>query len=177
MVTNKQTLRLLIPCITATVFLCVTVATAQTSATNTGGKSVLASSTVGATRPPTKVLPTPVYTAYRGISVGMTSISVRATLDHLKQKSDAQDLFIFSNKESAQVFYDQDGKVMAVSVNYLGPDSGAPSPREVLGEDLQAKGDGSIYKLTRYPAAGYWVSYSRTASEDPLVSITIQKIP
>jgi hypothetical protein len=28
----------------------------------------------------------------------------------------------------------------------------------------------------RYPKEGYWVSYSRTAGDTPIISITIQKM-
>jgi hypothetical protein len=46
----------------------------------------------------------------------------------------------------------------------------------VLGVELQAKPDGSMYELKRYPDAGYWVSYNRTAGDKPIVTITMQKI-
>jgi hypothetical protein len=46
----------------------------------------------------------------------------------------------------------------------------------VLGAEAGAKTDGSIYKLLRYPKAGYWVSYSRTAGSSPTTTITMQKI-
>jgi hypothetical protein len=65
---------------------------------------------------------------------------------------------------------------MAVSVDYFGGNSNAPLPTSVLGEDLQAKPDGSMYQLKRYPDAGYWVSYNRTAGDNPVVTITMQKI-
>jgi hypothetical protein len=65
--------------------------------------------------------------------------------------------------------------VIAISVDYFGGDAKAPSPSEVLGEELKAKPDGSIYQLKRYPDAGYWVSYNRTAGEKPIITITMQK--
>jgi hypothetical protein len=46
----------------------------------------------------------------------------------------------------------------------------------VLGVALDAKADGSMYQLNRYPDAGYWVSYNRTAGAKPIVTITIQKM-
>jgi hypothetical protein len=63
-----------------------------------------------------------------------------------------------------------------VSVSYVGNVSGIPSPREVFGEDVDAKPDGSIFKMVRYPKAGYFISYSKTAGSDPIVTITVQKI-
>jgi hypothetical protein len=83
--------------------------------------------------------PMPVFTGYKGIQIGMSAEDVRQKVDSLKQKGDAQDFFVFSEVETAQVFYDQDKKVKAVSVDYLGKDSNAPSPKDVLGEDLQSR--------------------------------------
>ncbi len=31
--------------------------------------------------------------------------------------------------------------------------------------------------MTHYPQAGYWVAYSRTPGDSPLVMITMQKLP
>jgi hypothetical protein len=118
----------------------------------------------------------PVFTNYKGIQIGMSAQDVRQKVDNLKEKGDAQDFFVFSDVETAQVFYDKNGKVTAVSVDYVGKDSNAPSAKEVLGEDLTAKTDGSMYALRRYPEAGYWVSYNRTAGDSPIVTITMQRL-
>lgn len=123
-----------------------------------------------------KVVVAPVWTDYRGVRIGMSADEVRHKLDHQKEKSDQQDYFAFSDTESAQVYYDDKGKVTAISVNYLGNNAGAPAPKAVIGEEIQAKPDGSMYKLVRYPAAGYWVAYYRTAGDAPLVTVTMQKI-
>ncbi len=117
----------------------------------------------------------PVFTDYRGVRIGMTAEEVRAKLDHLK-KDDHQDFLIFSDRESAQIYYDDAGRVKAISIDYFGDNSSAPSPDAVLGVELQAKADGSIYQLKRYPEAGYWVSYNRTAGGKPIVTITMQKM-
>jgi hypothetical protein len=118
--------------------------------------------------------PQPVLTEYRGIRIGMAAEDVRNKLGHLREKGKVQDFFVFSDNESAQVFYDSNGNVRAISVDYMGM-SNPPTPKDVLGEDLQAKPDGSMYGLTRYPSAGFWVAYSRTGGDDPIVTITIQK--
>ena len=47
---------------------------------------------------------------------------------------------------------------------------------EVLGVEITPKKNGTIYKLVRYPDAGYWVAYSRTAGKSPIVSVTMRKI-
>lgn len=116
----------------------------------------------------------PLYVEYKGVQIGMSADDVRKKLGVPKEKGDAQDFYMFSEKETAQVFYDK-GKVMAVSVNYLG-DKDAPVPKVIFGADVEAKPDGGIYKLIRYPGAGYFVSYNRTGGDDPLVTVTMQKI-
>lgn len=117
----------------------------------------------------------PVFTDYRGVKIGMTAEEVRAKLDNVK-KGDRQDYLVFAERESAQIYYDDKGKVTAISVDYFGDNSNVPSPEAVLGAALQAKPDGSMYQLNRYPEAGYWVSYNRTAGDKPIVTITMQKI-
>jgi hypothetical protein len=116
----------------------------------------------------------PLYVDYKGVRIGMDVGEARKKLGDASDKSDTQDFYVFSEQETAQVFYDK-GKVMAVSVNYLG-DKSAPLPKIVLGIDIEAKPDGGMFKLVRYPEAGYWVSYNRTGGDDPLVTVTMQKI-
>jgi hypothetical protein len=117
----------------------------------------------------------PLFTDYRGIGIGMSADEVRSKLRNLK-KGEAQDFLVLSDHESAQIYYSEDGKVTAISIDYIGEIDKAPSPSVVLGMDLQPKPDGSMYQLKRYPEAGYWVSYNRTAGEKPIITITMQKI-
>lgn len=117
----------------------------------------------------------PSFTDYRGIKIGTPVGEVRNKLNHLQDKGKIQDFFVFSDTETAEVFYDEDGKVTGISVDYRGKRSNPPTPLEVLGEELQPKADGSMYDLKRYPAAGYWVAYNRTKGDDPTVTITMQK--
>src|SRR5919198_996477 len=70
---------------------------------------------------------------------------------------------------------DEARKLFAVSVTYLGGGS-VPVPKSVLGTDIEAKQDGSLYKLIRFPKAGYWVSYTRTSGDSPMTIIVMQKI-
>lgn len=117
----------------------------------------------------------PVFKDYRGVKIGMTAAEVRAKLDGLKEGK-RQDFLVFSERESAQIYYDEQGKVIAISIDYFGGNSTPPSPETVLGAALQPKDDGSMYQLNRYPDAGYWVSYNRTAGAKPIVTITMQKM-
>lgn len=116
----------------------------------------------------------PLYVEFKGVRIGMDVGEVRKKLGDPTDKGDVQDYFVFSENESAQVFYTK-GKVTAVSANYLN-DKNAPLPKIVLGTDIDAKADGGMHKLVRYPEAGYWVSYNRTGGTDPLITVTMQKI-
>ena len=117
----------------------------------------------------------PAFTDYRGVKIGMSAEEVRSKIDGL-QKGEAQDFLVSSEHESAQIYYNDQGKVIAISIDYFGDNSNAPSPHAVLGAAVQAKADGSMYQLNRYPDAGYWVSYNRTAGDKPIVTITMQKM-
>ncbi len=118
---------------------------------------------------------TPVFTAYRGISIGAAADDVRAKLGNPKDKSDAMDLYLFSDHESAQFFYTEK-VVSAIMVTFSGDLKLAPTTKTVFGEDVAAKPDGGVFKMARYPKAGFWISYNRTAGDDAIVSIAMQKI-
>lgn len=122
------------------------------------------------------VAPSPVYTGYKGVTIGMSADDVRKKLDNLKDKGSSQDLFVFSGGELASVYYDDEGKVRAISVDFLGVKAGAPSAELVLGEAAVAKPDGSEFGVKRYPAAGYQVMFSRTGGKDPITTVTMQKL-
>ncbi len=118
----------------------------------------------------------PLFKEYRGIQLGMAADEVRKKLGNPTDKSDEQDFFMLNDAESAQIFYDKTRKVMAISANFLQGAQNVPTPKVLFGEELAAKPDGSVYKMTRYPKAGCWVSYSKTAGDSPLISVTLQKI-
>jgi hypothetical protein len=118
----------------------------------------------------------PLFSEYRAVRIGMTTEEVRKKLNNPTDKSDEQDFFVFNDNESAQVFYDKTKKVFAISVNFLNGARDLPTAKVVFGSDIAAKPDGSIYKMVRYPKHGCWVSFSRTAGDSPLTTITLQKI-
>ena len=118
----------------------------------------------------------PLYQEYRGIQLGMGAEEVRKKLGNPTDKGDEQDFFMLNEAESAQIFYDKTKKVMAISANFLRGAENIPTPKSLFGEELAAKPDGSVYKMTRYPKAGCWLSYSKTAGDSPLISVTLQKI-
>jgi hypothetical protein len=123
-----------------------------------------------------KPVAAPLYSEYRGVKLGMSAADVRAKLGKPEEKSDAMDFYVFNDRERARVYY-TDGKATAVIATYIGKDGGAPPPVSVLGAEIEAKPDGSMYMMKPYREAGYWVAYSRTAGDSPLVMITMQKTP
>ena len=119
----------------------------------------------------------PVFNEYRGVQIGWLADEVRKKLGTPVDKGDEQDLYVFNEKEYCQVLYDKaTKKVLAISVDFQNGASGVITPQQVFGSDIEAKADGSKYRLVRYPKAGYWVSYNRTAGDKPIVTITIQKM-
>jgi hypothetical protein len=120
--------------------------------------------------------PSPLFRAYRGIELGMTADDVRKKLGDPRDKSEEQDFFVFTETESAQVVYDKTHKVIAISADFLAVGAGVLTAREVFGSDIEAKADGSLYRMVRYPKAGYWLSYNRTGGASPLTTVTLQKI-
>jgi hypothetical protein len=126
--------------------------------------------------PADKAAAEPPFSAYKGVRIGMSADEARKLLGSPTDKDDKQEVFAVSEEESCQVYYDAAKKVSAVSITYFSAKSSVPAPKSVLGEEPEAKPDGSVYKLIRYPKAGYWVSYTRTSGDSPMTIIAIQKI-
>ena len=120
----------------------------------------------------------PTFHDYRGVQIDWLADDVRKKLGTPANKDDEQDFYVFNEKETAQILYDKaTHKVTAISVDFSNGASGVITPQQVFGAEIEAKADGSKYKLVRYPKVGYWISYSRTAGETPLITVTIQKMP
>ncbi|MGI9065217.1 MAG: hypothetical protein ACR2HX_02275 [Pyrinomonadaceae bacterium] len=115
------------------------------------------------------------FKEYRGIQLGMVSDDVRKKLGAPKDKGDEQDFYVFDETETAQIVYDKTHKVITISADFMNTTK-ALSAKQVLGADVEAKADGSVYKMVRYTKAGYWLSYNRTGGNSPLITITLQKI-
>ena len=118
---------------------------------------------------------TPQFNEFKGVRIGMPTEDVRKKLGSPRDKGDEQDFYVFNDTQAVQIFYDKAKTVNAISIDFMSGASQIPDPKNVVGE-LEIKTDGSAYKLVRYPKAGYWVSYSRTAGKDPTTTITMQKI-
>lgn len=119
----------------------------------------------------------PVLSEYKGIKIGSTADEVRNKLG--KAQIDDKDGFFYdSDNELVQIRLDADQKVRLVSITYPDENKNIPKFADVFGTEItvEEKPDGSIYNLVRYPEAGYWVSYSRSAGEKSTVTIMMQKL-
>ena len=119
----------------------------------------------------------PTFKEYRGAQIGMSADEIRKKLGNPADKGDEQDFYIFNEKETAQILYDKaTRKAIAISVDFMSGANDVITPQQVFGADIDAKPDGSKYKLVRYPKVGYWISYSKTSGDTPIVTVTMQKI-
>lgn len=117
----------------------------------------------------------PPFHDFKGVTIGMAAADARQKLGSPADKSDAQDLYNINDKQTAMVYYDG-GKVSAIVLMFTGSASDALTPKLVFGADVEAKPDGSISKMVRYEKAGYFVAYSRTPGDSPMITVTIQKL-
>jgi hypothetical protein len=116
------------------------------------------------------------FHVYRGIQLGMTADEVRQKLGEPKDKGTEQDFYVFNEWETAQIVYDKSQKVVTISADFLTQSPDVLTAKQVFGADIEAKPDGSGYKLVRFPKAGYWLSYNRTSGTSPMTTVTLQKI-
>ena len=138
---------------------------------------VWSASTAGQKAATTKVsaqMAQPLVTDYRGVTLGMTAAEAVTKLGQPMSRADDQDFFFLSDKDSVQIAYDTGRRVKTISVDYFGG-TGAPDYKNVVGNEIQTKPDGSLYKLVRYESQRFWVSYNRTAGPVIIVTITIEK--
>ena len=113
----------------------------------------------------------PLYREYRGVRLGMTAAEARTKLGEPAMKSDEQDFYVFSANETAQLVYVAQ-KVVTISTDYAGG-VGAPDYKSVVSEDLEQRPDGSLFRMVFYNSERFWVSYNKSASVVPVVTITI----
>ena len=151
--------------------------TAQTPAQPQPTNTPQTTSTQAAqTQPAAAPADEPLYREFKGVRIGTSQTEARKKLGNPEDKGKEMDFFVFSDRERARVYYDAKGNASAVIVTYIGKSADAPTPKAVLGTEADAKPDGSLYKIAYYPKAGYWVAYSRTAGDQPMTIITMQKI-
>lgn len=113
----------------------------------------------------------PLYREYRGVSLGMTAAETRAKMGEPAMKSDDQDFYVFTTNETTQIVYENQ-KVVTISTDYTNG-VGAPDYKRVVGEGLLERPDGSLFRMVMYTPQGFWVSYNKSASVVPVVTVTI----
>ena len=118
----------------------------------------------------------PLFSDFKGVHIGMATEDARKKLGNPRDKGDDQDFYILNDNQAIQIFYDKAKTVTAISIDFMNGANPIPAAKDVVGSDPETKSDGSAYKMVRYPKAGYWVSYSRTAGNSPTITITMQKI-
>jgi hypothetical protein len=114
----------------------------------------------------------PLYKEYRGIRLGMTATEVRSKLGEPALKSDEQDFYILSANETTQIAYNAAQKVITISTDYAGG-VGAPDYKNVVGEGLLQRPDGSLFRMVMYDSERFWVSYNKSTAVVPTITITI----
>lgn len=122
--------------------------------------------------------PTPVWQNYQGVKIGTTADEVRDKLGKPKISDKDGYYYEINDDESAQIRLDANKKVRVIAVTYSSKNQNAPEFADVFGKDvtLEPAADGRIYKLIRYPTAGFWLAYNRTAGDKPITTITMQKM-
>ncbi|HJR06877.1 MAG TPA: hypothetical protein VJ842_06450 [Pyrinomonadaceae bacterium] len=175
-VSPRPTLRLLRLSLVAACLLCFAFVAAPAQQTRASHAAPRAAASAPAAPADPADAAMPAFQEFKGVRIGTSADEARQKLGSPTDKGDTQDFYLVSEKESVQVMYDAAHKVSALALIYMNAGANAPTAKAVLGADIEAKPDGSVYKMMRYPKAGYWVSYSRTAGDAPIVSVTMQKI-
>jgi len=121
----------------------------------------------------TEEIQQPIYREYRGVRLNMTMEEARAKLGNAAFRSDELDFYVLSADETAQIAYNAVHKVVTISVDYTNG-VGAPDYQTVVSGALLERPDGSLYKMVEYKSEGFWVSYNKSASTVPVVTITLQ---
>lgn len=106
----------------------------------------------------------------------MPMADARQKLGKAAEQTDAEDYWEFAKDESVRVLYGPDKMVRAISINYDAKEASAPTALIVFGKEVTAKPDGSMHKMVEYNKAGFWISYVRTAGENAMVIVTLQKM-
>lgn len=125
-----------------------------------------------------QTLQIPAWQGYKGVTIGMPAADAKAKLGNPTSEDKEGFFYAFTDNETMQVILDSTQKVRLITVMFSNGNPNAPAFEKVFTKDVVAepKADGSIYKMVRYTEAGYWVSYSRLAGDNPLITVTIQKL-
>ncbi len=121
----------------------------------------------------------PVITDLKGIKIGMTKDEVREKLGKPSTSDKSSMVYTLSKIETAQIGLNSKGNVRTIALIYTHEDANTPKFSDDFGPDvpMETKKNGSVYKLVRYPSAGFWIAYSRSIiDKKPLTTITMRKL-
>lgn len=121
----------------------------------------------------------PVITDLKGIKFGMTKDEVREKLGKPSTADKSSMVYTLSKIETAQIGLNSKGNVRTIALIFTNEDANTPKFSDVFGPDvpMETKKNGSVYKLVRYPSAGFWIAYSRSIiDKKPLTTITMRKL-
>jgi hypothetical protein len=121
----------------------------------------------------------PLVSDLKGVKLGMTADEVKKVLGS-SDSSDATGMYFdLKNGESLQLQLGPDKRVYMIAMMYSGKDADTPDITAVFGPDAKAEPDagGRVYKLVKYPSAGYVLMYSHIkAGDTPMTTITMTKL-
>ena len=118
----------------------------------------------------------PVVRSVRDVQLGMSIDDVKKKLGKPDVQDDTGLLFSLSGGDSVQIGLGEKKEVKVVAAIYAPGSKNAPSLKDIFGPSAE-DATGDTYKMERYPDAGYWLSYSRSNSQDkPIVVVTMRKI-
>lgn len=114
---------------------------------------------------------------FRKVGIGMSADDVESAWGEPKVKDDSGFLYNLSDSETAQIEVGPEKKVTAIAIMFKNG-KGAPSLAEVFGAGATAdrEQNGTVYKMVRYPDAGYWLSYYAGSGENAVTTITIRRL-
>jgi len=119
----------------------------------------------------------PLIDNYRNVKIGASADQVKEVLGKPKFKDDTGFVYDLSDAETLQITLAPDSTVTAIAAIFKN-DGAAPQFSEIFGASAkpETRSDGSIYKMVRYPDAGYWISYYKGTGNDATIALTIQKL-
>lgn len=123
------------------------------------------------------VAPAPFLKEYRNMTIGAEANKLRENWGKPKMEYSDGFLYELSDSETVQIVISLEKEITTIAVTFIdGKD--APAFADVFGDGImpEKRENGSVYKMVRYPDAGYWVAYSAGPGENASVSVTMQKL-
>jgi hypothetical protein len=161
----------LVGAVLSILFICCGNIIAQTSEPNSEHAAYVKNA------PPQQAVVAPVLKEYRNVKIGEPAETLRELWGKPKMEYPDGLLYEPSDSETIQIAIGPDKKITAISITFA-DGKGAPSFADVFGTAAvpERRENGSVYKLVRYPDAGYWVAYYAGPPDKADVTLTMQKL-